>query len=113
MGSAITHLRERQKRIAAHRKRIQDWELNSCVYLIGSLEKQLGKIGYSSNVEARLERIRNACPFEIEILGTTPGNKSLEKTLQHRFEVYRVRNGKGEWYKLNNIISNEFTSTDG
>lgn len=65
------------------------------VYLIGSPDNRLVKIGRSVNVEARLRSIQNMSPSPLKVLWTTPGGRELEAEFHAIFADYRVH---GEWF---------------
>lgn len=54
------------------------------------------KIGFATNVEARVSDISLLCPYPLTILAITPGTISEEMRLHHRFRDSRVR---GEWFR--------------
>lgn len=67
-----------------------------CVYVIGGGRRQV-KIGYSTNMAARLAALQAASPQRLRILGTHPGTKATEAWLHERFARYRTH---GEWFDL-------------
>lgn len=69
------------------------------------LDSGLGiyKIGYSSNVQKRMENLQEGSPVKLTILHTIPVKspglytRNLEKTLHELFEKERLH---GEWFKF-------------
>jgi hypothetical protein len=72
-----------------------------CVYLVGSKEYGLYKIGYSKNDDPtkRIRSVAQGAPFHIELLKfwVAENPKRLEAAL-HRY--FRSRKVKGEWFRL-------------
>ncbi len=54
------------------------------------------KIGYATNVEARLRSIQVSLPFEVKLLGALPGDREKERSLHVAFSHLRMRN---EWFR--------------
>lgn len=54
------------------------------------------KIGYSTNIPARLTAIRTGNPSEVLLLGTLPGGRELEREIHAALSNYRLQ---GEWFK--------------
>lgn len=55
------------------------------------------KIGFSTNIRARLSSIQTSLAESPELLLTIPGTSQTERYFQHHFSSYRVR---GEWFQL-------------
>ncbi len=53
------------------------------------------KIGFSTNINGRIDTIRNAAPFAVEIAGLMVGDQSLETELHRKFKTHRVNR---EWF---------------
>jgi hypothetical protein len=70
------------------------------VYVIGSPESHLIKIGYSDDPVRRLREIQNMSPASLQILWITPGNMELEQRL-HR--VFAERRRHGEWFDFSDV----------
>jgi len=71
----------------------------SYVYLIGTLDQRIVKIGYSISPRQRLIDIRIACPFTVGILWKAEGGAELEDALHQRFTDCRLQ---GEWFEFPN-----------
>lgn len=67
------------------------------VYVIGSPDSPLSKIGYSDDVDARLRQIRTMSPVLLHVLWKTPGSQRLERALHRHFRSFRQH---GEWFRL-------------
>lgn len=65
------------------------------VYLIGSPDGGLVKIGRTCNVNRRLADIQRMSPVPLALLWHTPGNHILEKALHRAFSIHRTH---GEWF---------------
>lgn len=79
-----------------------------CIYLIGTHEKSLYKIGVTEEkeIKTRLRNIQVGCPYKIEIIDSfpTPYAYKVEKIL-HRSLVCEKTDGDGvslhgEWFYL-------------
>lgn len=66
-----------------------------CVYLIGSPDSRLVKIGTTQDIKARLRGIQNMSPAPLEVLWQTEGGLLMERVLHERFREYRCH---GEWF---------------
>lgn len=75
--------------------RTPDAERSSIVYLIGSPESRLVKIGRSDDVPRRLADIQRMSPVPLTVLWATPGGAELEARLHRRFAGHRRH---GEWF---------------
>jgi hypothetical protein len=53
------------------------------------------KIGWSRKVATRVAQLQTGSPVPIKLLGVTPGGRSLERELHHRFAADRLT---GEWF---------------
>lgn len=57
------------------------------------------KIGYTHTIlDKRLSQIRNASPYEVEVLAARPGTLDDEKTLHEGAEPWRHEFGGRSWY---------------
>ncbi|MER5200520.1 GIY-YIG nuclease family protein [Streptomyces sp. NPDC002755] len=68
------------------------------VYLVGSFNSPLVKIGRSSNVPRRLASIQSMSPLPLVVLHTYLGGSELEAALHRRFQDRRAH---GEWFVIN------------
>lgn len=66
-----------------------------CVYLIGSPDSHLVKIGTTRDIATRLRNIQNMSPAPLEVLWQTAGGLLMERVLHERFRKYRRH---GEWF---------------
>jgi hypothetical protein len=71
------------------------------VYFIQDSGSGLIKIGYSTNVNSRLQAIQQGMPTEVKLLKYIHGDKELESELHERFSESRQR---GEWFKPTNEL---------
>lgn len=67
------------------------------VYLIGSEDSPMVKIGRSTNIPARLAAIQSMSPLKLAVLWQTEGGAELEAAL-HRW--FRSRRSHGEWFEF-------------
>ena len=65
------------------------------VYLIGSANSSLAKIGVSNDPEVRLADLQVGSPLPLVLLWKTPGGQGLESALHNYFAPYRQH---GEWF---------------
>lgn len=54
------------------------------------------KIGWSKKVSARLAQLQTGSAHPIQLLGTVPGGRALERRLHDRFAPLRI---SGEWFQ--------------
>lgn len=59
------------------------------------------KIGYSTNVEARLRSLSTGAPFPVRLIGSHPGTQADEAALHRKFRDHRV---SGEWFRASDEI---------
>jgi hypothetical protein len=74
-------------------------EAASYVYLIGSTDSPLVKIGRTNNLQKRLGDIQRMGPVPLEVLWCLEGGHELEKALHRHL---RKRRKHGEWFDLGN-----------
>ncbi|WP_435191318.1 GIY-YIG nuclease family protein [Streptomyces sp. bgisy126] len=67
------------------------------VYLIGSPESPLVKIGWSDNPERRLRHLQTGSPVPLQLLALFEGGAVMEAALHRRFADKRRH---GEWFDL-------------
>ncbi|MFF4732862.1 GIY-YIG nuclease family protein [Streptomyces mirabilis] len=67
------------------------------VYLIGSPDSPLVKIGWSDNPERRLRDLQSGSPVALQLLAVYEGGHYVEAELHRRFADKRVH---GEWFDL-------------
>jgi len=77
----------------------------SCVYAIGSLDYGYVKIGFSTNVFARIKQIQTGCPFPVSIIKRWPGLGRKEEKLLHK--SYSKYKSNGEWFKIEGSLKHE------
>lgn len=65
------------------------------VYLIGSPDVRMVKIGMSADPKVRLEDMQTGSPVRLHLLWQTPGGRALEAALHAYFAAYRTH---GEWF---------------
>ena len=68
---------------------------NGFVYFIESFQTQQIKIGWAYDPIRRLKEFQTGSPTEYTLLGTLPGNRTLERKLHLDFAEFHVR---GEWF---------------
>ncbi|WP_354006180.1 GIY-YIG nuclease family protein [Streptomyces sp. NBC_00154] len=67
------------------------------VYVIGSPDSPLVKIGRTGDIARRLAGLRRMSPVPLDVLCTMPGGAALEAALHRRFAPQRRH---GEWFEL-------------
>lgn len=67
------------------------------VYLIGSPDSPLVKIGWSDNPKRRLRNLQSGSPVPLRLLAVYEGGHYVEAELHRRFADKRVH---GEWFDL-------------
>lgn len=60
------------------------------------------KIGFSTNLRQRLEKLRNGNSFPVFICKIVKGDRRTERTFHKRFAEYRTR---GEWFELRGSLA--------
>lgn len=84
------------------RERVQE---KGTVYLIGCEQTQTLKIGYTENLNQRIQSLQRSNPHELKLIGSKSGTIELEQTLLHKFSHLKLR---GEWFKWNKSILRAF-----
>ena len=64
------------------------------------------KIGYTNNIESRLETVQTSCPYNVVVICVFPyqteiAAREMEISLHRRFAKFRVR---GEWFRAKETI---------
>ena len=77
------------------------------IYLITVEGQNYCKIGFTSNVEKRLNVIQTSNPFKCTVKYTIIGDKCRESFLHEKFKEYRLN---GEWFLHNEEIESYFNS---
>ncbi|MEV6841050.1 GIY-YIG nuclease family protein [Streptomyces sp. NPDC051133] len=72
-------------------------EVGTCVYVVGSPNSPLVKIGRTTNLPQRLAALQRMSPLPLLVLCTYPGGAELETALHRRFRDCRSH---GEWFAL-------------
>lgn len=67
------------------------------VYLMGSPESPIVKIGRSNNTKRRLAQVQETVDLPLQVMWTHPGGKEMELGLHHHFAEQRRH---GEWFEL-------------
>ena len=70
------------------------------VYFIKLGQTKYYKIGYTKNLEKRLEQLQNASPYDVILIAAFQSSNALklEHQLHGKYSSNRVR---GEWFKFN------------
>ena len=80
-------------------------EEKGTVYLIGCEQTQTLKIGYTKNLDQRIQSLQRSNPHELKLIGSKPGTIELEQALLHKFSHLKLR---GEWFKWDKSILRAF-----
>ena len=78
---------------------------NGIVYLIECKQNNVLKIGFTKNVNSRLDTLQRSNSGELKILYALNGTIELEKELLARFKTLQIR---GEWFKWDKSIVSTF-----
>lgn len=65
------------------------------------------KIGYTQNLERRLEYFKTYSPYAINVLAAASGNKDVEMALHRKFALFRT---SGEWFQDVPVIRDEIAA---
>lgn len=80
---------------------VPNYEGIGCVYFVQARKMGLIKIGYSTNVQKRLQALSTGCPDALDLLCVVKGNQRLESSIHQKFAEERV---KGEWFSPSSRI---------
>lgn len=67
------------------------------VYLMGSPDSPIVKIGRSNNTKRRLAQVQESVDLPLQVMWQHPGGKEMEHGLHQHFAEYRRH---GEWFEL-------------
>jgi hypothetical protein len=67
------------------------------IYVIGTMDGEIVKIGISNSVSRRLRQIQFLSPVPVKIFWSGPGNRDLEQALHRKFVGRRLH---GEWFSF-------------
>lgn len=67
------------------------------VYVIGNLNANICKIGFSINPKERIKGIQTGCPHFLQILLLFEADKYTETRLHHKYKKYKRT---GEWFNI-------------
>lgn len=81
-------------------------ELQGTIYLIGCKKTRTMKIGYTQNLEQRLQSLQQTFSFQLKILETISGTIETEAEMLERFDALRL---KGEWFHWDLSILQAFS----
>lgn len=107
-SDAVTELRKKIKRVIRKKElELQEVKIQKLgtVYLIGSHEGRILKIGYTKNLEQRLRQLQNGCAHKLEIIKTKTGDFQTEKEELRKARNFRIQ---GEWFTWDNSIISNF-----
>lgn len=65
------------------------------IYFLKDTENKYIKVGISNSPASRLQTLRPDCPFELEMIGSFVGSRSVESGIKKKFKEYHIR---GEWF---------------
>ena len=77
------------------------------VYFIAMRGADRIKIGFTTDLKARIKQLCTGTPDKIDVLLTVPGTVSLERELHARFAADRLH---GEWFRRSPAITEFITS---
>ena len=102
----LTPIQERideiEKEIVRQQKELSDV---GTVYLIGSRQANLLKIGYTKNLEQRLANLQSKSVHRLEIIKTKLGTLEDEKDALKKAYRFKLR---GEWFNWDDSIVEDF-----
>jgi len=67
------------------------------VYIIGNLDAEICKIGFSKNPKERIRSIQTGCPYVLKIILLFEAEKYTETRLHHKYSKYKL---SGEWFSI-------------
>lgn len=73
------------------------------IYFVIS-QNRFVKIGYTSNIEKRIQELQTSQPFELRIGCVLPGLYQTEKELHKLFESFRCKGGGTEWFRYDGFL---------
>ena len=83
------------KNIIKKSKKIKREEkLRSRIYFIQAEDREI-KIGFTLNVERRIQRMQMDCPLKLYLIGVLKGDRYSEARIHDMFKEYRKM---GEWF---------------
>ena len=85
--------RGRKQREAKKAKQIKD----SVIYFMGALGGNHIKIGYTDQIDDRVQQLQSGNGYELIVLHTMPGTVDDEWRLHKQFKDYKIR---GEWFEF-------------
>lgn len=101
-AEAMSKVRQREdmaQALRASEERRRAEQLNpprvGVIYFIKS--GALVKIGFTTALEQRMEKLRSGNPHEMKLLGSMPGTDDTEFFLHQMFAAYRAT---GEWFRI-------------
>ncbi len=83
---------------------------NGYIYIIGNLDYNLVKIGFSKKPNSRLGSIQTGCPFKIYIIAIFSGTMRTEKDLHEKYSEYRTN---GEWFSVQGKLKDSINEITG
>lgn len=79
------------------RYRTQVSQKQGYVYVIGNLNANICKIGFSINPKERIKGVQTGCPHVLQILLLFEADKYTETRLHHKYKKYKRT---GEWFNI-------------
>ena len=71
------------------------------IYLLGTLEYRVAKIGSTDNIKQRISSLQTSCPFDLELIASRDGDCILERQIhQAALHLHKVR----EWFHLSDEL---------
>lgn len=75
------------------------------IYLLGTLEYRVAKIGSTDNIKQRISSLQTSCPFDLELIASREGDCALERQIhQAAMHLHKVR----EWFHLTDDLIDVF-----
>src|SRR5687767_11829930 len=87
-----------------------------CVYFIRTMHvKSMVKIGWTSNLRARLIDLQTGCPFTLRLMGLIEcaDAQHAAETEQMLHEKFRALRRRGEWFYYTDVIAKYLESEHG
>jgi len=71
------------------------------IYLLGTLEYRVAKIGSTDNIKQRISSLQTSCPFDLELIASRDGDCALERQIhQAAKHLHKAR----EWFHLSDEL---------
>lgn len=74
----------------------KSWRGRPCMYFVATQSRDIVKIGFTGNLEERLEALRRNSPVPLDFLGAIDASREDERAMH---EAHHERRLHGEWFR--------------